>query len=86
MDGALRLNSIGRWEIVDDLGNRLELSSGDVVELLNYTGGSWAWVQTRIESRGTSQPPYFAEYYAVDGSALYTGKRARYEARSRFLP
>lgn len=76
--GRLRKNDNGRWEIIDE-GPRIagvlhaELTSGDVVELLNGT----EWVTTRIESRSSNEPPFTAEYYAVDGSVLYNGKVAR---------
>ena len=76
LTGRLHKNENGRWEIIDEsprkLG-RIELTSGDVVELLNGT----EWVTTRIESRNSPAPPFTAEYYAVDGSVLYSGKAAR---------
>jgi hypothetical protein len=76
--GKLQKNENGRWEIVDEGPHRVgilrcELTSGDVVELCNGT----EWVTTRIESKSSNAPPFTVEYYAVDGSALYTGKLAR---------
>lgn len=84
MVGELRKNAIGRWEIVNEVGEREELTSGDWIDLWDvHVQG---WVATRIESRSAATPPFFSEYYAVNGAALYTGKRARSNRRPRFSP
>lgn len=74
MQGKLKKNDIGRWEIVNELGDREELASGEVCEL-EIAGH---WIKTRIESRSSSHAPYEAEYYAcVPGVNLYQGMLAR---------
>lgn len=75
MEGKLRKNEIGRWEVVDESGNRLELTSGDVVEVKVADH----WIRTRIESMSSDKPPFTAEYYAVvPGVKLYSGQPARH--------
>lgn len=82
MQGYLRKNEFRRWEIVNDLGERLELTSGDVIELENVLmNGKREWVTTRIESQPEPFPPFKMGYYAVDGAVLYNGKNARYIGR-----
>lgn len=75
MIGKLRKNDIGRWEIVNESGQRIELTSGDVCEV--QIGE--VWHRTRIESQATNTPPFTAQYYAVlPGIRLYEGMPARY--------
>lgn len=67
MQGTLRKNATGRWEIVDDEGKRVELTSGDVCEV--KVGENW--IQTRIESSSDG-------YYAiVAGLQLFAGQAAK---------
>jgi len=79
MQGTLRLNENGRWEIVDQSVDRVgrlicEITSGDVIEV--EVAGHW--ICTRIESSSRSYPPYSAFYYAVvQGVSLYPGQKAR---------
>lgn len=84
MEGRLRLNSTGRWEIVDDEGKRLEITSGDVITV--WVDGVIGWARTRIESRSKSEPPFEAEYYAVAGYRLYRGQPARTTDEPRYSP
>lgn len=72
--GKLRKNSIGRWEIVDSDDRRVEITSGDVIEVL--IGATW--FTTRVESRSAPVAPFEAQYYAVyPGIQLYAGMPAR---------
>jgi hypothetical protein len=75
MSGQLRLNSNGRWEIVRPFGERVEITSGTMIEVYVYS--ERRWIPTRIESRCLDIPPYTAEYYSVDGIPLYSGLPAR---------
>lgn len=67
MQGTLKRNEIGRWEIVDSEGKRIELSSGSVVDVKIDDH----WVQTRIEHNGKDYYPM------VMGVSLYSGMPAR---------
>ncbi len=74
MVGKLRLNSNSRWEIVDDLDNCIELTSGEVIDVKIAD----QWIRTRIETKGRQDPPYEAEYYATtSGVNLCSGLTAR---------
>lgn len=76
MQGRLRKNLIGRWEIVNDLDERVEISSGDVIEVYR---GERGWVRTRIEHNGR-------DYVALVGGELSTGMLARESGVPRFSP
>ncbi len=75
MTGVLQFNSFGRWEIVDPLGNRAQITSGDVIEV--WTEDSWT--RTRIESGPEG-------YYSVMGFRLYNGLPARLTPKSGYGP
>lgn len=67
MTGELRLNENGRWEIVDEFGNRIELTSGTRIDV----AVSFYWIRTRIELK-------HGQYIASEqGVRLYEGQPAR---------
>lgn len=77
MQGKLDKSDGGRWAIVNEVGDREEITSGDVIEVYVYRRAGW--VRTRIESHGGA-------YYAVAGVPLYSGQPARSTDTPRYLP
>lgn len=69
MEGHLRKNQCGRWEIVDNSGNRIEITSGDLIEV--QVGETW--IKTRIEC---GMDGYYA---AVPGLKLFQGQKSKIE-------
>lgn len=68
MEGKLKKNDIGRWEVVFSDNDAHELTSGDTVELPKLPG---KWARFRIECED-------GEYYAVGfGRKLRDGLPAR---------
>ena len=65
MTGKLRVNEIGRWEIVGD-NNSIELSSGSVFEM-NING---AWKEVQLESKNGK---YFC-FFRNNGVSIYLDK------------
>lgn len=65
MHGILRLNNIGRWEIVWSDGSIVELICGDVFE-----------IETDFGMRKTRMEEIMGNYYTVDGFTLKDGLKA----------
>ncbi len=75
MQGKLRKNSAGQWQIVDQVDDRvgslvLTLSVGDVIDIYSHFKGHW--VRTRVIFDGR-------EYVAASGDFMFIGQPARWE-------
>ena len=73
MEGTLRKNEIGRWEIVDEDGDcSVELTCGDVFKIETERGMK----KTRMEA-------WNKIYYAVGGYVLKEGLKAEWRQHPR---